>query len=217
MYGIINDFATTYIENFNFGKTKYVVLNSSMGDHPYKKLWGSVNINNSFVSVDNFSPFSDFSDDNTKIYEDITKIGSVYNHTHEELGINKQKTIDIDKIENLFTANNNFPLGSVLLSFSEKDETNFNILNSVSVITLNDSEGVEINGTSGYTIDEFPLGEIASKFKFYFASNSIINEINNQIYLRGWTKSDKDMNELCKWIKDTYANKLYLPLMPLDR
>lgn len=216
MYGIINDFATTYIKNFDFKKRDYVIPDISITDHPYKKLWGSVNINNSFVSVDNLSSYTDFSDDNTKIYEHITKIGSVYNHTHEELGINKQKTIDMDKIKNVF-ANSKFPLGSVLLSFSEKDKTNFNILNSVSAITLKDSSNNPISGTSGYTIDEFPFGEIASKFKFYFASNNIINEINNQIAISGWTKSDEDMDELRGWIKNTYANKLYLPKMPLDR
>jgi hypothetical protein len=217
MYGIINDFATTHIETFNFRKTNYIIPNSSMDVYPYKKLWGSVNINNSFVSVDDFSPSSYISHDDTKIYEDITKIGSVYNHTHEELGINKQKTIDIDKIENLFTANNNFPLGSVLLLFSEKDETNFNILNSVSAITLKDSSNKPISGTSVYSSREFPLGEIASKFKFYFASNSIINEINNQIAISGLTSSNTDIDTLRTWIKNTYASELYLPKMPIDR
>lgn len=141
MYGIINDFATTYIKNFDFKKRDYVIPNISITDHPYKKLWGSVNINNSFVSVDKLSSYTDFSDDNTKIYEHITKIGSVYNHTHEELGINKQKTIDMDKIKNVF-ANSKFPLGSVLLSFSEKDKTNFNKLNA-------DDDYLELKNSNG--------------------------------------------------------------------
>ena len=58
MYGIINDFSTTHVENFEFGKATYE--DSGIVYDPYEKLWGTVNINNSFVSVDNFSDITAF-------------------------------------------------------------------------------------------------------------------------------------------------------------